>query len=77
MHGNASKMCGDLYIRDDYENSPEVDPTGPDTNTHSARVYRGGGWRSASGDARSGDRFHVPKGNRYSYLGFCVVIEQE
>ena len=77
MHGNISEMCEDLYTIDYYANSPEVDPTGPATNRGSFRVHRGGGWRAAPGDARSGNRFHVPDDYRYSYIGFRVVIERE
>jgi formylglycine-generating enzyme required for sulfatase activity len=77
MHGNISEVCEDLYTSDYYENSPEVDPTGPATNRISQRVNRGGGWRAAPGDARSGNRINVPDDYRYSYIGFRVVIESE
>ncbi|MBS3764809.1 MAG: SUMF1/EgtB/PvdO family nonheme iron enzyme, partial [Planctomycetes bacterium] len=38
MHGNVCEWCRDYYDDDYYENSPESDPTGP--NTGSFRVLR-------------------------------------
>jgi formylglycine-generating enzyme required for sulfatase activity len=43
MTGNALEWCNDWY--DDYQNSPQVNPMGPDTpRKDSAKVLRGGAW---------------------------------
>lgn len=45
MSGNALEWCNDWYDKEYYKNSPEENPTGPDTPAKdSVKVLRGGGW---------------------------------
>lgn len=45
MAGNANEWVSDWYAKDYYQNSPSVNPTGPDSGE--LRVWRGGGYQSA------------------------------
>jgi formylglycine-generating enzyme required for sulfatase activity len=54
MHGNVSEWCWDYYEYGYYTNSPEDDPTGPETGT--ARVIRGGSYSDVARMSRSASR---------------------
>ncbi|MCP4800375.1 MAG: formylglycine-generating enzyme family protein, partial [bacterium] len=54
MHGNVSEWCWDYYEYGYYANSPEDDPTGPETGT--ARVIRGGSYSDVARMSRSATR---------------------
>jgi formylglycine-generating enzyme required for sulfatase activity len=54
MHGNVAEWCSDYYSEDFYTDSPEKNPSGPDTGE--LRVIRGGAWNSTLNACRSSYR---------------------
>ncbi|MDC3225022.1 formylglycine-generating enzyme family protein [Mariniblastus sp.] len=71
MHGNVFEWCRDWYGR--YPRDAVTDPTGPATGSH--RVYRGGGWTSSVGHARSANRYKLDPSHRgYGHVGFRVCL---
>jgi formylglycine-generating enzyme required for sulfatase activity len=71
MHGNAWQWCADRYGDDYYGQSPEDDPTGPDTGND--RILRGGSWGLDPGNSRSARRLGGARGNRLNLTGFRVA----
>lgn len=73
MHGNLFEWCGDWYDEKWYEQTSQVDPTGPASGTE--RVLRSGRWGTSGTDCRSAYRhFRLPS-NRYNGNGFRYVME--
>ena len=72
-HGNVWEWCRDWHARDTYSTSAIVDPWGPCSGT--ARVRRGGSWRTPPVFCRSAARFSAPPGFRHSDTGFRIVVE--
>lgn len=70
MHGNVYEWCSDWH--DEYNNSPETDPTGPDAG--SVRVLRGGGWNSSARGCCSAYRNNSNPDYANSAVGFRVVV---
>jgi sulfatase modifying factor 1 len=74
MHGNVFEWCNDYYGEYYCKQSPEQDPTGPESG--SSRVLRGGCWYNHSRDSRSAYRNrNVVDGRYLSVDGFRVVRE--
>lgn len=72
-HGNVWEWCRDWHARDTYSTSAIVDPRGPCSGT--ARIRRGGSWRTPPVFCRSAARFSAPPGFRHSDTGFRIVVE--
>ncbi|MCC6742277.1 MAG: formylglycine-generating enzyme family protein [Acidobacteria bacterium] len=72
MHGNVWEWCRDWHARDTYSTSVVVDPWGACSGT--ARVRRGGSWRTPPVFCRSAARFSAPPQYRHSDTGFRIVI---
>jgi formylglycine-generating enzyme required for sulfatase activity len=71
MLGNVWEWVGDWYGRDYYQQSPSVDPPGP--NNGNFRVCRGGSWRFNPGIVRAASRdFFFPALRNFN-LGFRVA----
>ena len=70
MSGNVYELCRDWFSR--YDSSPSTDPTGPSTGT--SRVRRGGSWSYNAERSRSANRSSSSPGNRYSGIGFRLVL---
>ena len=73
MAGNVWEWVNDRYSATYYQNSPKVDPAGPESGT--ARCFRGGSWYGSATNLRSALRgLNVPA-YRSDSLGFRVVRE--
>ncbi len=70
MHGNVLEWCQDWY--GDYASSPVSNPKGAVSGTN--RVLRGGSWRDDAQDVRSANRRYSTPDNRYSDIGFRLVL---
>jgi len=71
MIGNAVEWCAVRYGEDFYSNSPQRDPTGPDSG--SFWVARGGGWSTNAVDCRAAFRDRYLADDRYFHLGFRLA----
>lgn len=71
---NVHEWCADWHAADYYEQSPERNPTGPETGLR--RASRGGSWRHALTISRSAARSKLDPTFRYTDYGFRVVTEQ-
>ena len=67
MSGNVSEWVGDYYDRNYYSVAPAVDPRGPAMG--SARVARGGGYSSSSGQLRASARMMGDPAAAYDAIG--------
>jgi len=71
MHGNVWEWCQDWFGKHYYQNSPTIDPSGPDSGEK--RLMRGGSWNEVLMNARSAVReFNTPD-VKYDDVGFRVV----
>ncbi len=71
MHGNVWEWCQDWYDKNYYEDSPSIDPTGPESG--SERVLRGGSWDNIAKNCRSAVRGWSSADKRSDSLGFRLV----
>ncbi len=75
MSGNVWEWIRDWYGDNYYDESPESDPSGPDTG--SFRVFRGGSWFNPVGYCRAANRSGFRPGNRTVYFGFRLVLPDQ
>ncbi len=75
MHGNVWEWCQDGWDTEYYDDSPDLDPGGPDNG--SLRMIRGGSWRDGATAARSASRRKLHSNSRRDDVGFRVVCEEE
>ncbi len=54
MYGNVSEWCNDVYDENYYQNSPKINPLGPEEGKK--RVIRGGSWKSSADACRASYR---------------------
>jgi len=73
VHGNVWEWCRDWHARDTYTTGAVVDPWGACSGT--ARVRRGGSWRTPPVFCRSAARFSAPPAYRHADTGFRIVAE--
>ena len=73
VHGNVREWCSDWYDQRYYENSPAVDPSGPDAGK--LRVHRGGNWYSDLPVCGSAERGRADPTRRELGNGFRVVVD--
>ena len=71
MGDNVHEWCRDWYAENYYANSPERNPTGPESGTR--RVSRGGSWRHLVKGTRAAHRSSLPPEYRYTDYGFRVA----
>ena len=74
MHGNIREWCYDGYESDYYENSPDIDPQGSDSD--SRYVLRGGSWTHDFNACRSASRFSKHPDSRLYHSGLRLVREE-
>lgn len=70
MSGNVWEWC--LDWKGDYSSASQTDPMGPGSGSY--RVARGGSWNYDAKGCRVSDRNGSTPGNRFSTLGFRVVL---
>ncbi len=68
LAGNAAEWCMDWYDPEYYSDSPDEDPTGPESGT--MRVIRGGSYRSEARDIRCAARDSLDPEERSDMVGF-------
>ena len=71
MSGNVWEWVNDWYADNYYQNSPQKNPTGPDSGQY--RVLRGGSWSYGTGLVRAAFRSRLTPDIRGNYVGFRCV----
>ena len=75
MLGNVWEWCADWYDATYYASSPKNNPCGPSSGLY--RVFRGGGWKSASKRVRAAHRDRSLPSFRYCDLGFRLLLPDQ
>jgi formylglycine-generating enzyme required for sulfatase activity len=73
LHGNVREWCSDWYSATWYEESPVMNPAGPETGVF--RVLRGGAWNSRALRLRCADRVYSSPDFHGHSVGFRVILE--
>jgi len=73
MHGNVWEWCEDVW-HDSYKGAPRDGSAWLGGGDSSLRVVRGGSWINFQDYCRSAHRNWFEPGNRYSLIGFRVVV---
>ena len=72
MHGNVAEWCLDWYDAEAYRRRRIDDPMGPEQGT--ARVLRGGSFKSVAADCRSARRACADPAEGPETVGFRVAV---
>lgn len=75
MYGNVQEWCNDWYRDNYYTQSPEEDPTGPESGAY--KVLRGGSWNSFSLKCRSASRNKQAPTIKTLDIGFRIVFQKK
>ena len=70
MSGNVYEWCRDWI--DDYSRKQQNNPRGPIEGMH--KIFRGGCWRSESGNCRTSSRGYDFPNRTYTYIGFRLAL---
>jgi formylglycine-generating enzyme required for sulfatase activity len=73
MHGNVYEWCLDHW-HENYDGAPINGSAWLSEGESADRVIRGGSWSNYPRNCRSASRNHYLPGNRYSSIGFRVVV---
>jgi serine/threonine-protein kinase len=73
MAGNVWEWVADTYRLDYYDNSPRVNPTGPETG--SLKIYRGGAWNEPLWNVRAAIRMPGKPGDAFPNVGFRCAMD--
>jgi len=71
MQGNVAEWVSDWYSPDYYQNSPVIDPKGPETGSY--RVFRGSCWHNGPEKSRASIRGLDFPVSRLDYVGFRLA----
>ena len=74
MAGNVWEWVSDWYSEDYYQNSPPLNPAGPESGD--LRVVRGGAWNGYGVSARTADRHGAESATTSIDIGFRCASDR-